>query len=116
MRQKPPRNAACLASRPHRPLTYFAGEVVKVRSGRRSSVWALLSVITLLTVPTALTSQASAAPPKTAAAPAKPSAGLPDPTARGPFGHQVIEEAKFGLADIEEPNSDGAAPTTGTAQ
>jgi hypothetical protein len=42
--------------------------------------------------------------------------GLPDPTARGPFGHQVIEEAKFGLADIEEPNSDGAAPTPGTAQ
>ena len=79
----------------------------------------LLPVIALLTVPVALTSQASAAPAKkagVAAAPAKPSAGLPDPTARGPFGHQVIEEAKFGLADIEEPNSDGAAPTAGTAQ
>ncbi|MDT4935408.1 MAG: large repetitive protein, partial [Pseudonocardiales bacterium] len=79
-----------------------------------------------LTVPVALTSEATAAPAKsvttaapTAAAarpPATTAADLPDPTARGPFGHQVIEEAKFGLATIEEPNSDGAAPTAGTAQ
>ncbi|MEV4342914.1 Ig-like domain-containing protein [Actinoplanes sp. NPDC049596] len=40
----------------------------------------------------------------------------PDPTARGPYGHQVVQEAKFGLATIQEPNSDGAAPTAGTAQ
>ncbi|XVV16578.1 Ig-like domain-containing protein [Actinoplanes sp. CA-131856] len=43
-------------------------------------------------------------------------ASLPDPTARGPYGHQVIQEAKFGLATIQEPNSDGAAPTAGTSQ
>lgn len=72
----------------------------------------VLSVIASLVVPVALSSRATAAP----AMPAAISAGLPDPTARGPFGHQVIEEAKFGLADIEEPNSDGAAPTAGTAQ
>src|SRR5258707_1070940 len=56
-----------------------------------------------------------------AAASARPasaptSASLPDPTARGPFGFQVMEEAKLGTATIEEPNSDGAAPTAGTAQ
>jgi hypothetical protein len=86
----------------------------------------LLPMIVALTVPVALTSEATAAPATsvrtaapTAAAmrpPAKTAADLPDPTARGPFGHQVIEEAKFGLATIEEPNSDGAAPTAGTAQ
>jgi hypothetical protein len=84
----------------------------------------LLRVIVSLTVPVALTSLATAAPanaaptaaPTAAATRTTTSAGLPDPTARGPFGHQVIEEAKFGLATIEEPNSDGAAPTAGTAQ
>ncbi|GAA4588127.1 hypothetical protein GCM10023194_38920 [Planotetraspora phitsanulokensis] len=80
-------------------------------------------MIAVLAVPVALTSLATAAP-ATAATTAPPatatrtttSADLPDPTARGPFGHRVVEEAKFGLATIEEPNSDGAAPTAGTAQ
>ena len=67
---------------------------------------ATLLVATGLAVP-----MATASPAVASAAPA-----LPDPTARGPYGHQVIEEAKFGLATIEEPNSDGAAPTAGTSQ
>ncbi|BBH69144.1 hypothetical protein ACTI_58290 [Actinoplanes sp. OR16] len=51
-----------------------------------------------------------------AAAATTTTSSLPDPTARGPYGHQVIQEAKFGLATIQEPNSDGAAPTAGTSQ
>jgi hypothetical protein len=66
----------------------------------------VLAVIATLVVPAVVSSPATAA--------AK--AALPDPTARGPYGHQVIDEAKFGLAGIQEPNSDGAAPAAGTAQ
>ncbi|MFI5893837.1 Ig-like domain-containing protein [Actinoplanes sp. NPDC051513] len=65
-----------------------------------------------IAVPLALACPVAAA----ATTPTTTTAGLPDPTARGPYGHQVIEEAKFGLATIEEPNSDGAAPTAGTSQ
>src|SRR5262249_13326806 len=66
---------------------------------------------------TVVPAQAAATAASVAAATRTPtSADLPDPTARGPFGHQVVEEAKFGLATIEEPNSDGAAPTARTAQ
>ncbi|GAA4568957.1 hypothetical protein GCM10023193_51710 [Planotetraspora kaengkrachanensis] len=89
-------------------------------------------MIAALTVSSALTSLVTAAPARAAtsattsatttasttaaATRTTTSADLPDPMARGPFGHRVIEEAKFGLAAIEEPNSDGAAPTAGTAQ
>jgi large repetitive protein len=67
----------------------------------------------------ATAAQAKATAPAAATIPKSPttnSSGLPDPTARGPYGFNVIEEAKFGTAWIEEPNSSGAAPTAGTAQ
>ncbi|MEU4564611.1 Ig-like domain-containing protein [Actinoplanes sp. NPDC023936] len=70
----------------------------------------LLSVVLTLAIPAV---PATAAP--TAPKPATPAA-LPDPTARGPYGHRVVQEAKFGLTTIQEPNSDGAAPAAGTAQ
>jgi hypothetical protein len=73
-------------------------------------------VIAVLAIPLALASPAAAATPTITTTAATTSSGLPDPTARGPYGHQVIEEAKFGLAAIQEPNSDGAAPTAGTSQ
>jgi len=96
---------------------------VKVLSKRWSAL-ALLPVIASLTFQVGLSAPATAAPASpavtSAPAPAAPSAttsaGLPDPTARGPYGFNVIEEAKFGTAWIEEPNSSGAAPTPGTAQ
>ncbi|RAK27619.1 hypothetical protein B0I29_1222 [Actinoplanes lutulentus] len=73
----------------------------------------LLSVVLTLAIPVGISSPASAAP---TASKTTPTTTLPDPTARGPYGHQVIQEAKFGLATIQEPNSDGAAPTAGTSQ
>ncbi|MDG4817648.1 alpha/beta hydrolase [Micromonospora sp. WMMD956] len=76
----------------------------------------LLAVAVSLTAPVALAAPAMAASPTPAAPPPAAPAGLPDPTARGPFGHQAVQEAKFGLADIQEPNSAGADPTPGTAQ
>jgi hypothetical protein len=72
----------------------------------------LLTAALTLTIPIGISSPATAAP----ATATKPAAAPPDPTARGPYGHQVIQEAKFGLATIQEPNSDGAAPTAGTSQ
>ncbi|AGL19108.1 Ig-like domain-containing protein [Actinoplanes sp. N902-109] len=83
---------------------------------RRAGV--VVTVLASLAVPMTLASPAAAATTTatTATTPATTGADLPDPTARGPYGHQVVEEAKFGLADIQEPNSDGAAPTAGTAQ
>ena len=67
-----------------------------------------IAVIAALLAPLAFVSPAAATPttPKR----------LPDPIARGPYGHQVLEEVKLGLAAIQEPNSDGAAPTAGTSQ
>ncbi|MFF5289116.1 Ig-like domain-containing protein [Paractinoplanes globisporus] len=78
----------------------------------------IFGVIAGLVIPLALATPAAAAtnPTTTTTTATTKPAALPDPTARGPYGHQVIEEAKFGLATIEEPNSDGAAPTAGTAQ
>ncbi|WP_229070045.1 Ig-like domain-containing protein [Actinoplanes sp. DH11] len=70
----------------------------------------LLSAVLTAAIPVGIAAPATAAP----AAPTTETA-LPDPTARGPYGHQVIQEAKFGLATIQEPNSDGGAPTAGTA-
>lgn len=98
---------------------------MKFRPERGGGARALLVLIASIAIAASLTSEASASPAVPAAARAesaadgpspKPALALPDPTARGPYGHQVIEEAKFGLADIEEPNSDGAPPTPGTAQ
>lgn len=89
---------------------------------RRST--AFLAVVGCLAVPVALASAATATPSRPSGpvatvhgAPAAPltSADLPDPTATGPYGHRVIEEAKLGLADIEEPDSSGGAPAAGTA-
>ncbi|BCJ59148.1 Ig-like domain-containing protein [Micromonospora endophytica] len=79
----------------------------------------LLAVVASLAAPVVLTSPVTAAPttvPPVAATPTVTSADLPDPTARGPFGYQAIQEVKFGLATIQEPNSAGADPTAGTAQ
>ncbi|WP_436528690.1 Ig-like domain-containing protein [Actinoplanes sp. HUAS TT8] len=81
------------------------------------TVRTLLAVAAALVIPLGIATPAAAT--TTAPATTKPTttgSGLPDPTARGPYGHQVIQEAKFGLATIEEPNSDGALPTAGTAQ
>ncbi|GGK77083.1 hypothetical protein Sme01_42810 [Sphaerisporangium melleum] len=76
--------------------------------------------MTLTALATAAPATAATTTPATTTTTTAPSAvtsaDLPDPTARGPFGQQVIQEAKFGLATIQEPNSDGAAPTAGTAQ
>ncbi|GIF22873.1 pimeloyl-ACP methyl ester carboxylesterase [Actinoplanes tereljensis] len=75
-----------------------------------------LSVIAAVAVPVALaTPAAAAATVVTTATTSTTSSALPDPTARGTYGYKVIEEAKFGLATIQEPNSDGTAPTAGTA-
>ncbi|GIM97415.1 Ig-like domain-containing protein [Paractinoplanes toevensis] len=74
----------------------------------------VLSVIAAVAVPMALATPSAAA--AATATTSTSSSALPDPTARGQYGYKVIEEAKFGLATIQEPNSDGAAPTAGTAQ
>ncbi|MEU1751186.1 Ig-like domain-containing protein [Micromonospora matsumotoense] len=73
-------------------------------------------MIVAVTAPVALAVPATAAAPTAAAPPPATSTDLPDPTARGPFGQQAVQEARFGLATIEEPNSAGADPTAGTAQ
>ncbi|SHF49477.1 hypothetical protein SAMN05443575_0096 [Jatrophihabitans endophyticus] len=60
------------------------------------------------------------ATPTTTAPAASPAAAeattLPDPTARGTETIKTIQEVKLGLADLQEPNSSGAAPGTGQAQ
>ncbi|MEV6301241.1 Ig-like domain-containing protein [Actinoplanes sp. NPDC051861] len=87
---------------------------MKLRTRRQAGV--VLAVVATLAATVGLASPAAAATAPGATRPTKPSTSLPDPTARGPYGHQAIQEAKFGLATIQEPNSDGAAPTAGTAQ
>lgn len=72
--------------------------------------WTALAVLPLaaaLLVPLA---------PAAHAVPAAAPAAVPDPTARGPLAVTTIQETKLGLADLQEPNSSGAAPTAGTAQ
>ncbi|MEV4770078.1 Ig-like domain-containing protein [Micromonospora humida] len=76
----------------------------------------LLSVIVAVTAPVALAGPATAASPTAVTPPPASTTDLPDPTARGPFGHQAVQETKLGLASIQEPNSSGADPTAGTAQ
>ena len=74
--------------------------------------WRLLAPLTMLAalvVPVATsTNQATAATPTAVT--------LPDPTARGGYTPLTVQETKLGLADLQEPNSDGAAPTAGTSQ
>ncbi|MBB2976494.1 dienelactone hydrolase [Microbacterium endophyticum] len=41
---------------------------------------------------------------------------LPDPLDRGTYTPLTIQETKLGLAELQEPNSSGAAPTAGTSQ
>ena len=81
---------------------------------------ALAPVAALLAAPllpaTAQAITSSPSPTSQLAAPTVTSDDLPDPTATGPYGFQVVQEVKLGLADIQEPNSGGAAPTAGTAQ
>ncbi|WP_425953773.1 Ig-like domain-containing protein [Xylanimonas sp. McL0601] len=72
---------------------------------------AFVPVAGLLAPPAAATAPASAA-----AAPPAAASALPDPTARGSYTPVTVQETKLGLADIQEPNSSGAAPTPGTAQ
>lgn len=83
--------------------------------------WRLLTPLTALaalTASLATTTPASATPASTAksATSALTSDTLPDPTARGSYRPLTVQETKLGLADIQEPNSDGAAPTAGTSQ
>lgn len=89
--------------------------------GKRSRrLAALFGVSAILLTPLASPQSATAAPTVTQAASTAPatttSDHLPDPTAVGPYGYNVVQEVKLGVADIEEPNSSGAAPTAGTSQ
>lgn len=89
--------------------------------GKRSRRLATLAGVgALLLAPLSSTQPAVAAPAIATRATTSPSTAtsdtLPDPTAEGPYGHEVIQEVKLGQADIQEPNSSGAAPTAGTAQ
>jgi hypothetical protein len=79
-----------------------------------STRWRLLAPLTLLAAllaPVAVTSSQAAD-----AAGATTPAPLPDPTARGSYTPVTIQETKLGLADLQEPNSNGLAPGTGQAQ
>lgn len=97
--------------------------------GRRRS-WALVPLAAALSVSVSVVMplpQAVAATPATiapaaavATAPAadgtSEASELPDPTARGSYNPATLQEVKLGLADLQEPNSSGAAPGTGQAQ
>src|SRR5260221_13455463 len=92
----------------------FWEKFVKIPHGRRRGArMALLPVTAALVLlgslgtfgAQATAAQAKATAPAAATIPKSPttnSSGLPDPTARGPYGFNVIEEAKFGTAWIEE--------------
>ncbi|MEV6350252.1 Ig-like domain-containing protein [Actinoplanes sp. NPDC051851] len=75
-----------------------------------------VAVIAAFTTPIAVAAPAAATTTTTTGTASTSSSALPDPTARGSYGFRVVQEAKFGTAVIQEPNSDGAAPTAGTAQ
>ncbi|MDQ6525933.1 hypothetical protein RB608_20115 [Nocardioides sp. LHD-245] len=75
-------------------------------------LWRLLALalaVSTLGVPAAV---AAAPQPQTAA----PTAELPDPLDRGSYTPATIQEAKLGLADLQEPASDGAAAAAGTSR
>lgn len=84
---------------------------MKVQTFRRGSAVALLSMIGTLLVPMASSAQAV-----TETAQAVSVDDLPDPMKRGSYAPTTIQEAKLGLAALQEPNSAGAAPTAGSAQ
>jgi len=86
---------------------------VRSASRCRLSLLATLPLIGSLLIPAL--SAVEAAPPGGARAPS-PIIELPDPLARGGYTPAVIQEAKLGLANIQEPASDGAAPDAGTAR
>jgi hypothetical protein len=77
----------------------------------------LLAPLTLLTALAGAVAPVVATTAPAAAAPGAASASsLPDPTARGSYTPKTIQETKLGLADLQEPNSDGNLPTAGTSQ
>lgn len=76
----------------------------------RAPLWrltALAMAVSTLGVPAAL-----AGAPTPAAHAAAPGAELPDPLDRGDYTPATIQETKLGLVALQEPASDGSAPST----
>jgi len=90
---------------------------VKALGSARWRALATIPIIAALLLPAApaVAASAPAAVPAAAGNMLDPDT-LPDPTARGPFAASTIQETKLGTVALQEPNSQGGAPTAGSAQ
>ncbi|SDC21281.1 Ig-like domain-containing protein [Nocardioides lianchengensis] len=88
---------------------------MRVPTSTRWRTLALAPLLAALVLPgTASTHAAAAAPIQAAAPAAADELVLPDPMDRGDLTPKTIQEVKLGTAALQEPNSNGDAPVTGT--